>query len=211
MEVKHKVLPKRKTYNYRKANWIDMNNDLRHVNWDRVIDFSDPFVAWVRFKTILSQFCDRYIPKKTVRSQFQPPWYDSECDKIRRMKEKWRKRAKLSNTESDHEKFRSLRKKFKQVMNDRGWSGNTWLEVTHGVTHVVRHGSTWQHTWLHTWLHKVLTSPYAMKSLSGRAWSGNTSLRYQENERHFSLCRRRVRDTKSPASTSLLLGTVNSY
>ena len=119
MEVKHKVLPKRKTYNYRKANWIDMNNDLRHVNWDRVIDFSDPFVAWVRFKTILSQFCDRYIPKKTVRSQFQPPWYDSECDKIRRMKEKWRKRAKLSNTESDHEKFRSLRKKFKQVMNEK--------------------------------------------------------------------------------------------
>ena len=96
-----------------------MNNALRQVNWDCVIGSFDPHIAWPRFRLIFTDICDRYIPKKTVKSQFQPPWYDSECDKIRRCKEKWRKRAKLSNTESDLEKFRSLRKKFKQVMNEK--------------------------------------------------------------------------------------------
>ena len=119
LHVKYKKLPKRKTYNYRKANWLGINNALRQVNWDCVIGSFDPHIAWPRFKLILTDICDRYIPKKTVKSQFQPPWYDSECDKIRREKEKWRKRAKSSNNESDHEKFRSFRKKFKQTMNEK--------------------------------------------------------------------------------------------
>ena len=119
IEVKYKKLPKRKTYNYRKANWIDMNNSLRLVNWDRALGSLDPHVAWPRFKSILSDICDRYIPKRTVKCQFEPPWYDTECDKIRRKKEKWRKRAKSSNNESDRKKFQSFRKQFKQVMNEK--------------------------------------------------------------------------------------------
>ena len=119
LEVKYKKLPKRKTYNYRKANWVDMNNSLRLVNWDRALGSIDPHVAWPRFKAILSDICDSHIPKRTVKSQFEPPWYDTECDIIRRKKEKWRKRAKLSNNESDLKKFQSFRKKFKQVMNEK--------------------------------------------------------------------------------------------
>ena len=65
----------------------------------------------------------RYIPKKTIKFQFQPPWYDSELDKIRKNKEKWRKRARDTNNESHREscleKFRSCRKQFKQKMNEK--------------------------------------------------------------------------------------------
>ena len=71
------------------------------------------------FRRILGECCDRWIPKKTITSQFQPPWYDSECDRIRREKEKWRKRSNASNSESDLTKFRSLRKQFKRTMNEK--------------------------------------------------------------------------------------------
>ena len=34
-----------------------------------------------------------YIPKKNVKCEFQPPWYDSDCDRVLRDKEKWREKS----------------------------------------------------------------------------------------------------------------------
>ena len=113
IDVKYKTCPKRKVYNYNKGDYKALSRDLSSVDWDRVFGCNDPYIAWNRFKSILGKFCDRRIPKKTIRSQFQPPWYDTECDKIRRKKEKWRLKAKESDSEADHEKFRSVRKLFK--------------------------------------------------------------------------------------------------
>ena len=114
IDVKYKSCPKRKVYNYDKGDYRALNHDLLNTDWDRVFGCNDPYIAWNRFKTILGKICDRRIPKKTIRSQFQPPWYDTDCDKIRRRKEKWRLKAKESDSEADHEKFRSMRKLFKK-------------------------------------------------------------------------------------------------
>ena len=62
------------------------------------------------FKKILTTFCEHRIPERTIWSQFQPPWYDTECDKLRREKEKWHIKARDSGNESDHNKFREYRK-----------------------------------------------------------------------------------------------------
>ena len=119
LRIKYSKIPKRRMYNYRKANWDGLNSALRLINWNHIIGSCDPHIAWPRFRKILTDLCDSYIPKKTIRSQFQPPWYDTEVDKIRKKKEKWRKRAKVSNSESDLQKFRSLRKQFKKTMNEK--------------------------------------------------------------------------------------------
>ena len=122
MKVKFKDSPKTKSYNYRKANWVRLNNSLRQVNWRAVLDSSDPHTAWPRFKAILSNLCDSCIPKKTIKSRFQPPWFDSRADKIRDKKELWRKRAKDATNETERkacdEKFRSFRREFKKTMNE---------------------------------------------------------------------------------------------
>ena len=72
---------------------------------------------------VLNDLSDRYIPKKTIKSQFQPPWYDSEVDKIRKKKEVWRKRARDSTNVIEHEacleKFRSFSRQFKKSMNEK--------------------------------------------------------------------------------------------
>ena len=65
------------------------------------------------FKLLFKSLCDRHIPKRNVKSQFQPPWYDTDCDKIRREKERWRKRFKETGSQSDLNKFRDCTKKFK--------------------------------------------------------------------------------------------------
>ena len=71
------------------------------------------------FKAILLNLCDKYIPRRNVKSEFQPPWYDSECDKILRDKEIWRKRARETGKVSDMNKFRQLRRNFKRTMNEK--------------------------------------------------------------------------------------------
>ena len=84
--VGRKTRPKKKVYNYNRANWEDLNYDLKKVDWYSLIESTDPHIAWPIFKSILKTLCDQHIPKRNTRNEFQPPWYDSECDKILRKK-----------------------------------------------------------------------------------------------------------------------------
>ena len=111
--------PKKKMYDYKKANWKNLNFDLKQLDWDNLIGSLDPHIAWPRFKLLFKSLCDRHIPKRNVKSQFQPPWYDTDCDKIRREKERWRKRFKETGSQSDLNKFRDCRKKFKHTMSEK--------------------------------------------------------------------------------------------
>ena len=79
----------------------------------------DTHSAWPVFKNILKSLCDKHIPKRNVRREFQPPCYDSACEKILKKKEKFRKNYKLFNNISDLNKFRQCRRDFKHVMNEK--------------------------------------------------------------------------------------------
>ena len=49
---------------------------------------------------------------------FKPPWYDTDCDRLWREKEKWRNKANSDNgIEADYDKFRSFRKDLKNLMD----------------------------------------------------------------------------------------------
>ena len=114
IDVKTKYIkqPKRKIFNYSKGNFRGLNSELFSIDWDSIFECNDPYLAWNRFRF-------RCIPKNTINSQFQPPWYDSECDRVLRNKEKWRIRHKESNSESHKQKFRAFRTQFKNMMEER--------------------------------------------------------------------------------------------
>ena len=120
LDVKLKKTTKRKIYNFSKADWKNLNFDLKKVDWELILGSHDPHLSWPKFKFILSKLCDKHIPLKSIKDQFLPPWYDSECDKVLREKEKWRRKANSeSGTEEDHEKFRKLRTDFKKIMDNK--------------------------------------------------------------------------------------------
>ena len=54
IKVRAKI-SKRKMFNYKKANWDSLNNDLKYFRCDQHLKFCDVETGWHRFKNILSQ------------------------------------------------------------------------------------------------------------------------------------------------------------
>ena len=118
VNVRPKKSPKRSVFNYSKANWPDLNHSVKRMNWEHALNSPVIDTSWNAFKSIIDRESCTYIPKKTLKSQFQPPWFDSNCERILKEKDKWRRKYKESNSESDREKVRSLNKEFRKTMNN---------------------------------------------------------------------------------------------
>ena len=75
-KVIRKPRVKRVCYNYKKANWNNLNEDLELINWTNLLDHHDPEMAWLNFKnTLFSKIGTKF----TVKNEYHPPWFDSEC------------------------------------------------------------------------------------------------------------------------------------
>ena len=111
LDVPMKKTVKRKVYNYSKADWRALNFDIRRIDWESHIGMHDPHQSWPLFRTAMERLCDKHIPEKAISDEFQAPWFDTDCEKILREKEKWRAKANSKRgTEEDHQKFRKLKK-----------------------------------------------------------------------------------------------------
>ena len=113
--TKNKKQAKRKIYNFKKANWGQLNEDLRKVPWNALIDRTDPDGAWMNFKTIFFALVDKYIPKITIKNDFSAPWFDADCFAAYRSKERAHKKFKLDKNLPNELKRDSTRKNFKNI------------------------------------------------------------------------------------------------
>ena len=64
----------------------------------------DPNIAWVRFKTKLLELCNIFIPTITIKSEFQPPWFDNDTFKLCRHKERLRAKYNRTKNPNDYQK-----------------------------------------------------------------------------------------------------------
>ena len=110
---------KRKCYNFKKASWGRLNRDLCQTDWNAMLNCCEPEFAWRKFKHRLFELADKHIPKTTIKSEFQPPWFDAECYSSCRKKERLRKKFKNSRNELDGIKFKLARKEFKKLVSQK--------------------------------------------------------------------------------------------
>ena len=61
---------KRKVYSFKRADWDQLNHDLKNVPWRQVFMNCDAQTAWSRFKSILFSRCDINIPMTTIKISF---------------------------------------------------------------------------------------------------------------------------------------------
>ena len=118
-KIKRKKPAKRKCYNFKRANWEALNTELRGVIWDSMLDRVEPDLAWTLFKTKLFECVDRNIPQITVKSEFQPPWFDSELFQACQAKETARRNFKRTKSKLDEIKFKNSRRNFKSLANQK--------------------------------------------------------------------------------------------
>ena len=118
-KVKRKQHVKRLCYNYKKANWKLLNEELEMINWENLLDYHEPEIAWQNFKKILFSKVDNHIPKFLVKNEHQPPWFDSECFKKCKEKDKLHKLFKLKNTLQAELKFKPSLREFKTLIRSK--------------------------------------------------------------------------------------------
>ena len=112
----------RKIFNFKKANWKTLNNDLKRVDWRYLLSSEEAHTGWDLFKNKFLILCDKHIPKITIKESFQPPWYDSEVFKLNKKKENFKKKFKETNSQNHYLKYSSLRKDLKNLVKAKMWS-----------------------------------------------------------------------------------------
>ena len=108
--IKRNKVSKRTIYNYKRANWTALNNDLNRVDWNHLLDSTEVDLGWSIYKAKLTTLCDKHIPKIAVKETFKPPWFDSEVFRLNKKKEHFRQIFKRSNNPQDYNKFSSYEK-----------------------------------------------------------------------------------------------------
>ena len=117
-KINYKKASKRKCYNFKKARWDDLNYDLCHTNW-QFLSCCEVEHGWQCFKTCLFQLIDKHIPTVTVKSDSQPPWFDSEAFSAWRNKERLRSKFNRTKKVEDELKYSNSRREFKQLISKK--------------------------------------------------------------------------------------------
>ena len=110
---------KRKILNWKKADIKAMNRDYNRCNWDRLLDFSEPEVMASRFNSVIHTVCEMHVPTVTVKSDFQPTWFDSDVHKAIRERDKRRARWDRTGTPEHHLAFKDSRKKYNRLVEKK--------------------------------------------------------------------------------------------
>mgnify|MGYP001801919684 FL=1 len=67
------------------------------------------------FKFIYESSLDQFVPSKLSSTRFSQPWIDRDCKHMSRRKKRAYKKAKLTNSSLDWERFKDLNKKSKAI------------------------------------------------------------------------------------------------
>ena len=69
LKVKRRKPIKRKCFNFKKAS----------IYWYSLLDSRDPNESWKIFTSVVHHHLNENIPTITIKGEFNPPWFDSEC------------------------------------------------------------------------------------------------------------------------------------
>ena len=105
-------------YNFKRANWDLLNHDLCHTDWG-FLECCEVEHGWEFLSSRLFQLVDLHIPKVCVKSNIQPPWFDSDVFSLCRKKERLRQKFKITNDINDELKYIECRRDFKKLASQK--------------------------------------------------------------------------------------------
>ena len=117
--VMRKPRVKRTCLNYGNAYWNDLNNDLNNISWDTALDYHEPEIMWSNFENIVLEKMNVHIPQFTIKSEYQQPWFDSECYARCKEKDKLHKIYKTKKAITSELKFKTACRELKALIKSK--------------------------------------------------------------------------------------------
>jgi endonuclease/exonuclease/phosphatase family metal-dependent hydrolase len=116
--IRYRKSRNRSIYNFKRADWDSLNYDLRDTDWN-LLDCCEPETGWAFVKQRLFELVDKHIPSIRIKSECQPPWFDSDTFDHCRKKERLRQKFKRTGDLNDELKFTQCRRDFKKLVSHK--------------------------------------------------------------------------------------------
>lgn len=101
----------------RKANWFEINNGLRRINWENELENLSVEESWDKLKGVIENLSSQYIPIKKSRARNKPLWLNTNIMRVIRKKGKLWKTYKDSKDYLDYLKYKRLERETKQEIS----------------------------------------------------------------------------------------------
>ena len=105
LKVKGRKPIKRKCFNFKKADWENLNTNLASIDWYSLLDSRDPNESWKIFTNVVHHRLNENIPTITIKGEFNPPWFDSECHSKCREKERLHRKFSVTKSITDGDQY----------------------------------------------------------------------------------------------------------
>jgi len=104
-------------YNYRKANYISIRNELSLVDWDTLLCDDSIDINWSTFKNTVDRIFSKYTPKTTKRAATnKPPWWSTQIGKAIKEKRNLHYVSKSIHLDADYAAYASKRNQVKYMI-----------------------------------------------------------------------------------------------
>jgi len=116
---KVKTVP-RSTYNFRRANYDNINRDLGTMQLQQDQELSRDCL-WNQFKTKVLNTIIAHVPTVTIKNKTSAPWIDMDVIRLSHKKVCALHKAQKSNLDRHWAKFKRLRNRLKNLVSAKRW------------------------------------------------------------------------------------------
>ena len=108
-----------KQYNFRRANYPQLYNNLIEVDWSYLRNFTDVHSICDAFYGGINDVLDKHVPLFKRRNSKYPPWFDSEIISNIKLKAKYFNKFKNTNCNDFYRRFIDLRRLIKNQIKTK--------------------------------------------------------------------------------------------
>jgi hypothetical protein len=107
-------------YNFKRANFTELKNDLTNSNLEEQIrqenNIDSKLSAWV---TTVKNLINTHVPRITIKREHTPPWVDKDVIKQIRRKDSALRKAKKEDSQTNWARFRRYRNRLKNLITTK--------------------------------------------------------------------------------------------
>lgn len=102
-------------YDFNAANYVQINNELRNINWSQTLSADDPNAAATTLQSILEDIIAKHVPRKRKKKRRSCPWMNDLLANLRNRRNRAHRSFTRSPTPINLARFTKLRDDFAEA------------------------------------------------------------------------------------------------